>query len=479
MSNLEINTGELQTKTLETKRKLNSTAYDLRGKINAYGESKGQDKSQLYRGLVDVFSRHAAVYDLLLRELSGEEKFAQSNVYSTYVCSVYGSEKFSGLEERTLKTKGFFDGISIDLTTTSPNPASKLLDLYMDVVRICSNSKEHDLDSLTTEYFQWMYDETQKYSEEKFMLGLQMKLTQNPIILKEANGIDRKFNKLTKDAPSTDNKEYSWDKLGGYEEQKEKCQEIENCIRNYEFLKRRQKQPIPKGIILHGPPGTGKTTFAKTIAYQAGVPFEYISRQDIASSFKDGSTQKIAETFTRVKSYITKGLAPAAILAIDEIDGLLCKRDGKEKENDKEVNVLLTEMDGKNVEGLVVIGMTNRIEAIDTAALRPGRFEKQIEIGLPDVSTRSKIFEVVFNEAADYARLNHNGEEILGNINYELLGKQTEGFSGDHIQIIPQIAVKTKSFEYLRTQKQPHPITTKDIQNAIKKLKSESKGWID
>lgn len=475
MSCLEISTEQIKAKTLETQRRLNSTAYDLRSKIRGYEEAKGQDKSQLYTELVDVFSRQAAVYDLLLKELSGEEKFAQSNVYSVYVCSAYGSEKFSGLEERTLKTKGFFDGVSIDLVATSPNPVSKLLDLYMEVVRICSNSKEHDLDTLTTEYFQWMYNETQKYSEEKFMLSLQMKLNKSPIIIKEPDGNERKFYKLTKESPSQDSKEYSWDMIGGYEQQKEMCREIEDCIRDFQFLRRRQEEPIPKGIILYGPPGTGKTMFAKTIACQAGVPFEYISRQDIASTFKDGSPQKIAEVFARAKSYITKGLAPASVLIIDEADALLCKRNGNEKEHSNEVSVILTEMDGRHVPGLVTIATTNKIGEIDEAAMRPGRFEKQIEIGLPDENTRAKIFEVVLNNAAKYARINNGEEEFLGEIDYQQLGNHTKGFAGDHIKRTIGRAIRTQSLDFRRRKKQITPLTTKEMFAAIKMLKAESR----
>ena len=473
MSCLEITAEEIESKRLETQRRLNSSASSLKSRLRKYEEASGKDCTRIYDAVIDAFTHQAAVYDFLLGELRGEDnKFAQSNVYSVYVGSVYGTEICGNLEERTLKTKSFFEGCDVDLTATSPLPSSKLMDIYTEVIRVCTESKEYDLESITSEFFQWMYEQTQRYQEDKFMLGLQMRLSKTPLVIKEKNGTEKKFSNLKKEESTYDTKEYSWDMIGGYEREKEICKGYEDCIRHFAFMVKRQKNPIPRGIILYGPPGTGKTTIAKIIATEAGVPYEYLSRQDIASSFKDGSPLELAKVFAKAKSYITKGLAPASVLILDEIDSILAKRDSKEREHSNEVSVVLTEMDGKYVPGLIVIGATNNFGAIDPAFLRPGRFEMSLEIGLPNLDARADIFKVIAKEAADYAFKNNNGEKLLGKIDYVQLGEVTEGLAGDHIRRVVEKTIRNQSLDFSRNGTKIKPLTTNDFLETIDYLES-------
>jgi cell division protease FtsH len=313
----------------------------------------------------------------------------------------------------------------------------------------------------------------QKYREEKFMLELQMVLNRDPLTIKRKDGSERKFSKLTRAAAESESEEYTWDMIGGYEEEKKICQEIEQTIRNYVFMRRRMKKPIPRGIIFHGPPGTGKTTFAKIIACQAGVPFEYISRQDVASTYKDGTPQKLAEVYAKAKSYITKGLSTASVVIIDEADSILAKRDGREREHSNEISVVLTEMDGKGVDGLITIAATNRKDILDPAILRPGRFERDVYIGLPDQKTRVAIFRVILGEHAEYA-LKHNGEEnFLGEIDYKRLAQETDGLAGAHIRSVVERAVRNQCLDFVIHNRQIHPLATDNILKSIEEVGEE------
>ena len=473
MPSLDVAADELENKRIEISHRLNNQVYNLKPYIRKYEESTGKNGRASYDAVIDAFTHQAAVYELLLRALRGDAKFSQSNVYSIYVCSVYGAEKFSGLEERTLKTKGFFDDCTIDLTTTTPPPSSKFMEVYSEAVKMCANSGDFDLDSITSQYFQWMYSETQRYREDKFMLELQMALNRSPLVIKEKDGTERKFSKITRALAATEGDVYSWDRIGGYEEEKRVCQEIEHTIRNLQFMRRRMRNPISRGIIFYGPPGTGKTTFAKTIATQAGVPFEYISREDVADTFKDGTPQKLREIYARSKSYITKGVSSASVVILDEADSMLAKRDGREREHSNEVSVVLTEMDGNHVPGLITLAATNRKDILDPAVLRPGRFEMSVHIGLPDTGTREVIYRVVLKEHADYALQYNSEENFLGEIDYRSLAKATEGLAGAHIRGSVERAVRNQSLDFVMRSKQILPLTTEDILRALKEIRKE------
>jgi SpoVK/Ycf46/Vps4 family AAA+-type ATPase len=471
MPALEIDADTIEVKKMEVRDRLNSSGYNLQNLVEDYEKSTGKSGKAPYNAVINAFAHQAAVHGLLLRELRGEDKLVQSNAYSMHVCSVYGSEQFSGLEEVTLKTRGFFDGCKVDVVSTVPNIATKFMEFYSEAVKMCANSGDFDLDSVTAQYFQWMYNEVQQHREDKFILELQMFLNKNPIVIKEKSGAERKFKGMVEAVSESDSKEYSWDMIGGYENEKRICQRLVETIRNYEAMQRRMEDAIPKGILFHGPPGTGKTTFAKIIAQEAGVPFEYISRKEMVSTFKDGTPEKLGEVYTRAKSYIRQGLAPAAIVFIDEADSLVAKRDGRDREHSNETTVFLTETDGNHVPGVITMAATNRADILDPAASR--RFEEKVHIGLPDLTAKKAIYRVVLDERAAYA-LKHNGEEnFLGNIDYKKLAQASEGFAGAHIRIAVKKAVREQTLDIVVNGKETVPLATEDLLEAIKEVKGK------
>ncbi len=217
------------------------------------------------------------------------------------------------------------------------------------------------------------------------------------------------------------NRKITFKDVAGLEEAKVEIMEI------VDFLKKADKYielgaKIPKGALLAGPPGTGKTLLAKAVAGEADVPFLSISGSDFVEMFVGVGASRVRDLFTQAKQK-----APC-ILFIDEIDAIGRAR-GKNAgfsgndERENTLNQLLTEMDGFQTNtGVIVLAATNRSDILDKALMRAGRFDRQIEVGLPDVKEREEIFNVHLRNL-----------KLDPNIDREFLAKQTPGFSGADI----------------------------------------------
>lgn len=211
------------------------------------------------------------------------------------------------------------------------------------------------------------------------------------VIMYKSSGITTK-NILAVDAMNTStaiSTGYSFESMAGNEEAKESVKDI------VDFLKDPHKYSLygarmPKGIILYGEPGTGKTLLAKAVAGEANVPFYAVSGSDFIQVYVGVGASRIRQLFKKAKSH------GKAVIFIDEIDAIGKKRDnskaGGSDERDQTLNALLTEMSGFNEgNGIVVMAATNRLDMLDPALLRPGRFDRHVEITLPDIAAREKI----------------------------------------------------------------------------------------
>lgn len=210
-------------------------------------------------------------------------------------------------------------------------------------------------------------------------------------------------------------------KVAGLQEEKEELEEI------VDFLKNPQKYTgvgarIPKGVILVGPPGTGKTLLAKAVAGEAGVPFFSISGSDFVEMFVGVGASRVRDLFEDAKKN-----APC-IVFIDEIDAVARQRGtgmgGGHDEREQTLNQLLVEMDGFGVnEGIIVMAATNRVDILDPAILRPGRFDRKIAVGRPDVRGREEILGV------------HTKEKPLGDdVDLHRIAQTTAGFTGADLE---------------------------------------------
>ena len=210
-------------------------------------------------------------------------------------------------------------------------------------------------------------------------------------------------------------------KVAGLEEEKEELAEV------VDFLKNPQKYTsvgarIPKGILLVGPPGTGKTLLAKAVAGEAGVPFFSISGSDFVEMFVGVGASRVRDLFEEGKKH-----APC-IIFIDEIDAVARRRGtgmgGGHDEREQTLNQLLVEMDGFGVnEGIIVMAATNRVDILDPAILRPGRFDRKVGVGTPDVKGREEILMV------------HSKEKPLGeDVDLKRVAQTTAGFTGADLE---------------------------------------------
>lgn len=227
-----------------------------------------------------------------------------------------------------------------------------------------------------------------------------------------------KLNEIGKRANKKNNK-YSFDDVAGIDEVKESLQEIVDYIKNPEKVKNIGIRP-PKGIILEGLPGTGKTLLAKAVAGEANVPFYYASGSDFVQMFVGVGALRVRELFKKAKEN------SPCVLFIDEIDAVAKKRGGFNNNDEREqtVNALLTEMDGfADANGIIVLAATNRIDTLDPALLRPGRFDRKITVGLPDKKGREKILNI-------HAR----NKAIDESVDLSKIAQKTVGFSGAELE---------------------------------------------
>lgn len=209
--------------------------------------------------------------------------------------------------------------------------------------------------------------------------------------------------------------------VAGLTEEKEEVQELIDFLKNPKKFTSMGAR-IPKGVLLVGPPGTGKTLLARAVAGEAKVPFYYISGSDFVELFVGIGASRVRDMFKQAKMN-----APCLIF-IDEIDAVGRQRGtglgGGHDEREQTLNQLLTEMDGFGAnEGIIIIAATNRPDVLDPALLRPGRFDRQVTVSLPDKNARIEILKV------------HAKNKVLAkNITLEYLAKRTPGFSGADLE---------------------------------------------
>ncbi|XP_050271581.1 ATP-dependent zinc metalloprotease FTSH 6, chloroplastic [Quercus robur] len=249
----------------------------------------------------------------------------------------------------------------------------------------------------------------------------------------------------------------TFDDVAGVDEAKQDFQEI------VEFLKTPEKftavgAKIPKGVLLLGPPGTGKTLLAKAIAGEAGVPFFSLSGSEFIEMFVGVGASRVRDLFNKAKAN-----SPCLVF-IDEIDAVGRQRGtgigGGNDEREQTLNQLLTEMDGFNGNtGVIVIAATNRPEILDSALLRPGRFDRQVTVGLPDVRGREEILKV-----------HSNNKKLDKDVSLSVLAMRTPGFSGaDLANLMNEAAI-------LAGRRGKEKITMKEVDDSIDRIVAGMEG---
>jgi len=228
------------------------------------------------------------------------------------------------------------------------------------------------------------------------------------------------FSATNLDVTAVEDIGFNFENVAGNEEAKDSVQDVVDFLKNPEKYTAYGAR-MPKGVILYGDPGTGKTLLAKAVAGEANVPFYAVSGSDFVQIYVGVGAGRIRSLFKKARGQ------GRAVIFIDEIDAIGKKRDngrgGGSDEKDQTLNALLTEMSGFNeTEGIIVIAATNRLDMLDEALLRPGRFDRHIEVTLPDVSAREKILKL------------HLKNKPVKDIDYTEWAHKTTSFSGAKLE---------------------------------------------
>ena len=260
-----------------------------------------------------------------------------------------------------------------------------------------------------------------------------------------------------------------WTEIGGLEEVKRELQEAVEWPLRYPNLYKELGHTIPKGILLHGPSGTGKTMLAKAVATESEANFISVKGPELISKWVGESERGIREIFRRARQ------ASPCVIFFDEIDSIAPTRGGGmeggvHSSTERMVSQLLTEMDGiQEIHGVVVLAATNRVDMIDTALLRPGRFDKIVYVPKPEVKTRQKILEI-----------HTKGKPLGRDVDLKRIAELTEGFSGADVSAVANTAVSIVLHEYLAKYSTPEEaakhssealVSMQHIEEAVKKIR--------
>jgi transitional endoplasmic reticulum ATPase len=257
-----------------------------------------------------------------------------------------------------------------------------------------------------------------------------------------------------------------WDDIGGLDNVKRELQEAVEWPMRFPEMYKQLGHEVPKGILLHGPSGTGKTLLAKAVATESEANFISVKGPELLSKWVGESEKGIREIFRKARQ------AAPCVIFFDEIDSIAPIRgmEGVHASTERMMSQLLTEMDGiQEMQGVVIIAATNRVDMIDNALLRPGRFDKIVLVSNPDRNTRERILEIHIK-----------GKPVSNDIDLGRIADLTDGFSGADMSAVANTAISVVLQEYLAKYTTPEEaakhtsealVSMKQFEEAIKKIK--------
>jgi transitional endoplasmic reticulum ATPase len=257
-----------------------------------------------------------------------------------------------------------------------------------------------------------------------------------------------------------------WEDIGGLHQIKEELAEaIEWPLKHADLFAQADVNP-PKGILLYGPPGNGKTMIAKGVAATSEANFISIKGPELISKWVGESEKGVREVFRKARQ------AAPCVVFFDELDAIAPRRGGSEGDShvtERVISQMLTELDGlEDLKGVVVIGATNRPDIIDEALLRPGRFDRILEVPVPDKEARKQIFEIHIKK-----------KPLESNVNIDKLVQMTEGMTGADIAAIVNAAAMTAIKEHVRQRSDKLEISMRHFETALKKVKRKNSSTND
>lgn len=373
--------------------------------------------------------------------------------FDNYKVSEYKFDLGTGELEMTVAED---DGTSKKIKYTVPN-----VTLFVDEIQYSQSGEDnyrqaynklHPDAPLSQEYFK-IQDTSWLYNLLPSLIILVLMLVLFFFMMRQANGGSKINNFGKANIKNQSKKKNTFKDVAGADEEKQELAEIVDFLKNpkkYNDIGAR----IPKGVLLMGPPGTGKTLLAKAVAGEAGVPFFSISGSDFVEMFVGVGASRVRDLFETAKKN-----APS-IIFIDEIDAVGRQRGaglgGGHDEREQTLNQLLVEMDGfEGNEGVIVIAATNRRDILDPALLRPGRFDREIMVGYPDVKGREEILKV-----------HAKNKPLAPDVDLKVVAKTTQQFTGADLENLLNEAA------LLAARNDRKAITEEDIEEATIKVVS-------
>ena len=365
--------------------------------------------------------------------------------------NIYGNYHDSDIVGNVFRRQGEFDFTSRMLSEES---------FYEDLKRIEANKLGKSPEEITAQDFSFAID-TQPPAEAPWWVSIIPFVVIIVLfglfwffLMQQTQGGGNRvmsFGKSRARMHTDEKRRVTFNDVAGADEEKAELKEIVDFLKNpKKYLELGAR--IPKGVLLVGPPGTGKTLLAKAVAGEAGVPFFSISGSDFVEMFVGVGASRVRDLFEQAKKN------SPCIVFIDEIDAVGRHRGaglgGGHDEREQTLNQLLVEMDGFSVnEGIIIIAATNRPDILDPALLRPGRFDRRIVVGVPDVKGRKEILMV-----------HSKGKPLSPEIDLEVLAKRTPGFTGADLENMMNEAA------ILAARRNAKQITMDDLEEAITRV---------
>jgi len=462
MAEILVSASEWRYAESESRQNLNSGFFCLDDLVTKYDLERKTCSDSVRNSMVRAFTYQKIVQRKI--EAASLQNYERGKVYSLEVAARIGMEQLQS-PAGSQAIRDLLSQSRVNLEAMVPDPVNECLKNYFRALRHTVNYGA-DISAATSEFFSWLDKTVSEIVSQDSYRTLNTFLQKNPIIIK-----GRKFDACN-GFSKTKNEGYDWDGIGGYEEQKQKLIRLSRRISMLAQAASYMQNPIPRGLLMYGPSGTGKTFLARTFAAQSGLPYRFVNAAQEGSPYVNESASKWEKTFSDVAAPVRKHQAPGSLLIVDEIDTVCPDRKHvRPGEDNKVSSVFFQNMDGdRYVPGVMVIAMTNRAYMLDSAIL--SRFSTTMEVSLPDQSQRRDVFRTILSHRASYASSCQSMDDGFSKrLDYNSLGIMSEDLSCRNIRDIVDEIMGDQLDSHLESGEPIPAITMSKLSNYVQSFK--------